>query len=399
MEVERVAPKALSGLAQPNQRLEDKPFHLGKSMSWYRKNPLFAIGLTVLMLLALGEMALIYERWAASRSLAKTLEQRKTELQAMAQLTPPPAREVATAIEADLAKAKQALDSMQTELKGRGAAAERLRTAKVPAARTDAYFDLATFVEKMRELARKQEVDVRPEAARFGFAAFANEGPPQDHIEAVFRQRQIAQYLIESLLEARPRALLAVKRERTISKEEREARAAALANGQPPPELDTGDQGPDYFTIHPGLTARVPGYVDTTAFRFVFIAQTGALRTFLNRLAAFELPVLVREVEVDTASAEEVAAQASVEEPAPVDPAAVTAAAPASVVLSVEAPAPSPGGKTPAPRPTTVARASRTNATPIVTRSFSKFTVTVEFVELVPPPATPADAAATPPGS
>src|SRR5688572_26411267 len=143
-------------------------------MSWYRKNPLFAIGVTVLTLVALGEIALIYERWAESRALEKKLEQRKTELQSMAQLTPPPAREVATAIEADLAKAQQSLASMQAELKGKGAAGERMRTAKLPAARTDAYFDLATFVERMRELSRKQEVDVRPEAARFGFAAFAN---------------------------------------------------------------------------------------------------------------------------------------------------------------------------------------------------------------------------------
>ena len=363
-------------------------------MSWYRKNPLFAVGVTVLTLLALGEIALIYERWSETRAVAKKLEQRKAELQAMAQLTPPPAREVAAAIEADLAKAQQSLASMQTELKGRGAAAERLRSAKLPAARTDAYFDLATFVERMREIARKQEVDVRPEAARFGFAAFANEGPTQDHIEAVFRQRQIAQYLIESLLEARPRALLGVKRERTLSKEEREARAAALANGQPPPEADAGDQGPDYFVIHPGLTARVPGYVDTTAFRFVFIAQTGALRTFLNRLASFELPVLVREVEVDVASPEEIAAQVTAEETAPGDPTAVVSATPASVVLTADAPS-GPAPKSAAPK----APAPRNVATPIVTRSLSKFTVTVEFVELVPPAANPADAAATPPTS
>jgi hypothetical protein len=363
-------------------------------MSWYRKNPLFAVGLTVLTLLALGEIALIYERWAETRAVAKKLEQRKAELQAMTQLTPPPEREVATAIEADLAKAQQALTSMQTELKGKGAAAERLRTAKLPAARTDAYFDLATFVERMRELARKAEVDVRPEAARFGFAAFANEGPAQDHIEAVFRQRQIAQYLIESLLEARPRALLSVKRERTLSKEEREARAAAIANGQPAPELDSAGDGPDYFVIHPGLTARVPNYVDTSPFRFVFIGQTGALRTFLNRLAAFELPVLVREVEVDVASIEELTAQVTTEEPAPIDQPAVVAATPPSVVLTADAP-PSPAPKSVAPK----APPPRNVATPIVTRSLSKFTVTVEFVELVPPPANPAEAAATPPTS
>ncbi len=362
-------------------------------MSWYRKNPLFAAGLGVCSLLALGEMALIYERWSAARDGTKRFEQRKLELESMAQLIPPPTRPIAAAIEADLAKAQKALDSMQAELKGRGPAAERIRSAKAPTARTDAYFDLATFVERTREQAKKLDVEVRPEAARFGFAAFANEGPVQDHIEPVFRQRQIAQYLVESLIEARPRALLAVKREHTVTKAEREARAAAVANGEPA-VASSGEDGPDYFTIDPRVSARVPGYIDTTAFRFVFIGQTAALRTFLNRLASFELPVLVREVEVDVATAEESTSQVSAEESAAATADVLAAAAAPSVVLSVEPAAEKAAVAKPAPR---AARAS--TATPIVSKPLSKFTVLVEFVELVPPPSAPADAAAPAPGS
>ena len=89
-------------------------------MNFYRKNPLFAIGLTICALLLIGELALIYERFATSRAAAKRLEQRKADLEAMAQLTPPPTREIAAAIEADLAKAQASLASMQNELKGRG---------------------------------------------------------------------------------------------------------------------------------------------------------------------------------------------------------------------------------------------------------------------------------------
>lgn len=369
-------------------------------MSWYRKNPLFAIGLSLCALLALGELALIYERWAASRAAAKRLEQRQVELAGMSQLLPPPTREVATAIEADLAKAQASLAAMQGELKGRGPAAERIRSAKLPTARTDAYFDLATFVERMRDQAKKLDVDLRPEAARLGFAAYANEGPVQDHIEPVFRQRLIGQYLVEALIEARPRALLFVKRERTLSRADREARAAALANGEPPPE-NFGEEGPDYFTIDPRVSARVPGYIDTTAFRFVFIGQTAALRTFLNKLASFELPVLVREVEVEVATLEEATAQASAEDAAPGDAAAAEAASLAaaapSVVLSIPAPA---GTARPASKAAPSPRASRAAAaTPIVSKPLSKFTVTVEFVELVPPAGAPADAPAAPSGS
>ena len=362
-------------------------------MSFLRKNPLFAGVMILCGLLVVGEIALAYERYTASRAAARRLEERKTSLEGMSQLTPPPTREVAKAIEADLAKAQAALASMQSELKGRGPAAERIRSAKVPSARTDAYFDLATFVEKTRESARKHEVEVRPEASRFGFAAFANEGPLQDHIEPVFRQRQIAQYLVESLIEAKPRAILSIRRERTLSQAEREARAAALANGEPVAEIASED-GPDYFTIDPRVSARVAGFIDTTAFKFVFTGQTAALRTFLNRLASFELPVLVREVEVDPATAEEATVQATVEESAagPEPAPAVTPNPAASVLLSLE-PSASPARKAvTAKAPAT--RAPRPPATlPIVTKPLSKFTVTVEFVELVTPPPAPADGA------
>lgn len=368
-------------------------------MSFFRKNPLFAIVLTICALVALGELAFAYERYSAARATAKRLEERKTNLEAMSQLTPPPSREVATAIEADLAKAQAALASMQSELKGRGPAAERIRNAKVPSARTDAYFDLATFVEKTRELARKHEVDVRPEAARFGFASFANEGPVLEHIEPVFRQRQIAQYLVESLIEAKPRSILSIRRERTLSKADRETRAAAAANNEPLPEI-TGEDGPDYFVVDPRVSARVAGFIDTTAFKFVFTGQTAALRTFLNRLASFELPVLVREVEVDPATPEEATVQTVPEDANTAAEPAPTAApnTAASVLLAVEAPeAPTPATKSGATKPA-AAKAPRAPATtPIVSKPLSKFTVTVEFIELVTPAPATADGASPAP--
>lgn len=348
-------------------------------MSAFRKYPLLATALTLCGLLAAGEIWCIYERFSTSRALAKKFIQKQGELGAMGSLVPAPTREIAKAIEADLARAQAALTAMQSELKGHGPASERLQKARVPTARTDAFFDLATFVERTRELARKNEVDVRPEAARFGFAAHANEAADSDHLEPVFRQRQVAQYLVESLIEARPRALLSVRREPPLTKKDREdqdaaaiAAAVALASGgtpEPAPEIPV-PEGPDFFQIDPRASVRAPGYLHTTGFRLAFIGETGSLRGFLNKLASFELPVLVREVEVEPATAEE-AAMVS-EEPAPAE----TAAAPASVVLTVSGPvAPAkPAG----PRLTS-------NAAPIVAKPFSRFTVTVEYIELVPP--------------
>ena len=354
-------------------------------MSSFRKYPLFSAALSVCALVALGEGWCIYERWHASREAAATLEKKKTELHAMGALAPAPTREISKTIESDLARAQRALDAMQGELKGRGPAAERLRTAKAPTARTDAYFDLATFVEKTRELAKTREVELKPEAARFGFSLYANEGPEAERIPAVFHQRQVAQYIIESLLDARPRALLALQREAPLTKkekEDRDAAALAVANGAPPsPDAATPTlpEGPDFFAIDPRASARVPGYLDATAFRVSFVGQTTALRTFLNKLASFELPVLVREVEVDPAAAADIAAPT----PTPDDATAVATPDATSIVLTTKA--------APAKSATKMLTAKPAGASPIVAKPWCKFTVTVEYIELVAP--TIADAA------
>ncbi len=356
--------------------------------------PLLAAALAVGGFIALGESWCIFDRWRASQEAAVALDKKKAELHAMGGLQPAPTRAVAAAIEADLGRGQRALNAMQTELRGRGPAAERLRTAKIPTARTDAYFDLATFVEKARELAKTQEVELKPEAARLGFALYANEGPETERIAAVFRQRLVAQYLVESLLEAKPRSVLSIHREAPLTNKEKEDREAALvaaAGGTPPPEttLPTAPEGPDYFAIDPRASARVPGYLEATAFKLSFVGQTAVLRVFLNKLASFELPVLVREVEVDPATSAELATEsvASNDEPtaaiAPPEPAAT------SIVLTTGA---APRESKPIVKPAPTA----SSTAPIVAKPWCRFTVTVEYIEIVPPAGTEAGPDAEP---
>ncbi|MEO5957916.1 MAG: hypothetical protein ABIZ49_01735, partial [Opitutaceae bacterium] len=181
-----------------------------------------------------------------------------------------------------------------------------------------------------------------------------------------------------------------VKREFPLTKKEREERddaAIAAAAGGPATEAPVvAGEGPDFFAIDPRVSVRAPGFLDSTAFRLAFVGQTASLRAFLNRLASFELPVLVREVEVEPATADEATASATPAEESAAEPAGPP---PASVVLTLEAPARVPQSaaakKIPARAPTTA---------PIVAKPFSRFTVIVEFIELVPPPAPPADPAA-----
>jgi hypothetical protein len=347
-----------------------------------KKSPLFVVALLLLGLVAVGEVGLMVQRISDMRAAEKKLVQKRAALAELAAVGPVPSRETAAQIEADLARAHRALAAMQAELQGRGAAAERFKSAKPPAARTDAFFDLATFIENSRNRAKRLGVDVQPAAAHFGFSLYANEGPETALIAPVFHQRLVVQYLVDALLDARPRALLSLQRERPLTDDERKARAEALAAAAAAP-TENGAGGAaartedfvslstDYFSLDPRLSANAPGIVEVTAFRLVFTGQTAALRAFLNKLAGFELPVIVRAVEVEPATGEEAATAAAAEEAA--------VPAPSSVVLSVTVP--------PKAKPPTV--------NPLVPKALSKFTVVVEFIDLLPPPAAPATAPAT----
>jgi hypothetical protein len=168
-----------------------------------------------------------------------------------------------------------------------------------PASRTDAYFDIAQFVDRMRGLAAQNDVVVRPEE-RFGFSAYSNEGPEPDLIRPVYRQRRIVEYLLRELFAARPRSLVAVQREEPVAPGSDATGRAAARSTPSPGSAAVGN----IFTIDPQVSARTPGYVDTLAFRISFTGQTAALRGFVNALAAPEIPLVVRSVEVEPNVAE-----------------------------------------------------------------------------------------------
>lgn len=265
-------------------------------MDRFRRNPLLgAVLLLLVALLAAEGWDWSIQRQRSLRALA-ALEQKKQDRDRLTRQLPALSAENEQAIARDLANTRQVLAALRSALQGR----EDGAPGTPPAKAIDLYFDIASFVEKTRALAARALVVVRPDE-RFGFASHANEGPEAGLVPAVFRQRVVAQYLVESLIEARPRALLNVQRERPLT-----AAARALRNQPPPPgavPAATGGLPADFFDFDPALSVRVPGRVDSEAFRLEFTGQTTALRTFLNTLATFTLPVIVRSVEVEPLAA------------------------------------------------------------------------------------------------
>jgi hypothetical protein len=212
---------------------------------------------------------------AATRGCAR-LERQTRRIKAV-----PPAQ--ARAVEAELAAARVALAGLMAQLgpKDRPAA-----PAGAPATRTEAFFLLTSGLRRMREALQRAGVDVRPDE-QFGFSAYANEGPPAELQPAIARQLRLAGGLIDALAAAHPRQLAAMQRTRPIG-------APAASRGEP-----TGAGDADRLALDSRLSVAERDLIATDAFRLVFVGATPALRSFLNGLAASDLPVLVRNVTVE----------------------------------------------------------------------------------------------------
>lgn len=325
-------------------------------MASFKTHPIFYSAIIVLGLVAAAEGYGIYNRSVVAGKSTAQLQQKRAELRSLEAVRPAPTDASKTAVEADLRRTEAALVTMREELRGRGPAAEALHTAPVPSQPTDVFFNITTFVERMR--VKTQEAGIRIRAdERFGFATYANEGPARELIPQVFRQRQLAEYLLDALIAAAPDELIALQRERP-------AGGAAGQPSPPPSRLGGGSQAnPDIFEIDPRITARVPGFVNANAFRLTFIGETASLRSLLNKLSSFELPLVVRSVEVEPVASSQQAAT-----PAPQANSLASIFGTASPSTSAEPPKPKP----------------------LVEKNPSRFTVTVEMIDLVETPATEA---------
>ena len=329
-------------------------------MASFKSNPIYFSLLGLCGLAVAGAGWGIYSQHAAAEKSATSLAQKRDELNGLLLLNPAPTKANEAAVEADLNRTEIALGKMREELKGRGPVAEGLRKATAPSEPTDVFFNIETFVEKMRQKAQAGEnkIKLKPDE-RFGFYTYKQTGPDRDMIPQVFRQRLVAEYLIDALFEAKPSELVSVTRERPLTK----AAQAAIEAGQPAPAATSAPSSAnsttenDFFDIDPRISARVPGFVGASAFRLTFISETETLRALLNRLASFELPLVVRSVEVEAV---------------PKAPSTGAATVQANSLSSIF------GNTTSTTTPAVPAPAK-----PLVERTLSKFTVTVELIDLV----------------
>ncbi len=267
-------------------------------MASFKNNPAFFTSLLFIGAVTAAQAWLIYSQRAETKRLIGEVEQKQVTLQNFASANPFPSRENAAAVEKDRLQAEKTLADIRQELQATSELAKTLAAAKVPATSTDAFFDLANFVEHLRDSATKAGVII-PLNSWFGFATYSSTGPVRELIEPVFKQRQHVEYLMDALLDAKPREVRAVERTRPLTLDQKAALLAAPGSTPVAASGASTEVPADYFVIDPRTSAQLEGFVDTDAFRLTFTGTTDVLRAFLNELALFKLPVVVRSVEVE----------------------------------------------------------------------------------------------------
>ena len=260
-------------------------------MNRFRKHPVFLTVVIVLLLVVAAELVLFIAGRQSLAGLSSDFDLRQRQYRNLLENRVGPTVENARLVAADLEQNSKVLVQMLDTLNASGSA-DLLLFQGVPPSRTDAYFNLATFVERTRQLAATAGVEIGPEE-RFGFEAYANEGPDVESIEAVYKQRRIAEVILEALFSAKPERLIEVLRDDW-------ERAPDEPGGIRPVTRPGANKAASTFVIDPQVTARVPRVVHTFAFRVSFVGQTASLRTFMNQIAASDLPIVVRSVEVES---------------------------------------------------------------------------------------------------
>ncbi len=260
-------------------------------MSRLKQYPIFysLLGIAVLLLIVEGLFFVLGQD--ELKSINEVLWDKQQRMVVLERQVPSATGENLEVVRTDLQKTVSALQGMLISLNVDGSNTLDL-FRNPPISRTDAYFDIATFVERNRGLANKFGVEIRPEEG-FSFSAYANRGPEKDFILPIYKQRKVADRILEALFIAKPNQIRWVKREDWEIVDQ----GAEVPVFKPKTE-SRGRSIEDIFVINPEVTARLEGVVDTIAFQISFVGQTSSLRIFMNLMADSELPLVVRSVEV-----------------------------------------------------------------------------------------------------
>lgn len=256
-------------------------------MEFFKKHIIFFSGVSVCAIaLVVGlvfSLIAILDLSKGSKSFKRT--ERNFTRMLVAQ--PSPVDENVTISNLNVLKLSEKLQSIRKELE-RGLEAE----ASIDGVRVTA--GIQQYISKFTTLAKNHENNYGPAPIEvpndfaFGFDRFKVESKVPNQAEEIAmldQQRVILDFLISELFATNPKSIIAVKRH--------SAKISDRDNGN-----DDYYGDPSIFRINSSVTSKVEGAIDTIPFQISFSGKTNTLRSFLNRLAEFERPIVVRSINV-----------------------------------------------------------------------------------------------------
>lgn len=307
-------------------------------MAWFKKNILFTIIMVVLAGVLAFEIYYVLGRRETARQAETAFQEKVEEYKRLSGKPILPHSNNVGLLNAEVTRQQEELKMYFSLIKGGDELQEAFK--KVPESRANAYFEIASFVQQYRRKAAEANVGI-PEGAAFGFSEFTSTGPAEDQIAAVHKQRLIVAYILDQMFSASPQALLSVRR------------PGGGGGGSSDGNRERGDAS---FGLDSKFSVAIPQMADTLAFQVVFTGHSDTLRTFLNRMSSFEVPLMVRNVEVAPAG----------EEPGQREQRST------------------PSRRRTAPAEMTPTTDEPKEAVPLVRDNLSRFTVALEFVDVRP---------------
>ncbi len=256
-------------------------------MSAIKKNPILFTLLLVASLLSLTGLYFAYNASGQLAEAQKNASDTRLRLNSLQQYSPAPSTDNIQIAKRNVEDLHHALREIRKDLK-------RGSKMSLSSDGVSVMAGIQQFISESRQRAINHErfdmveQDFVPmpislaEDFAFGFEDYAQEATMPDSAFAILmldKQRQILEYLIHLVLAANPHSIDSVEREHV--------EAATIGKNQ------SGS-----YRIDPAISARLPGAIDTVAFKISFSGYSRSLRHFLNALASFDLPIVVRSLAV-----------------------------------------------------------------------------------------------------
>ena len=268
-------------------------------MDWYKRNPFFYSVLAILVVLAIGGLWLLNGERNQLSELTSEYSRKNSLLEGLLSRRPSPTNGNVETLELSYAtlyqEYKRALGVLKLD-----AYEKELFFGQLPATHNDAFFAIARYVEDTRILAGGKGIAI-PEGYRFGFQAYANEGPKQDDIKMCHHQMKIMSVLAQWLFDSGISELLGIQR----------GKEASSVIGRRYDVADT-EFATDSFSVDRESSTRIDGLIDTKSFRIAFKGQSASLRNFLNRITRSSLPFVVSSIEARLANEEGAASREAI---------------------------------------------------------------------------------------